>query len=117
MNLPDKKYLLAISLGALLIAGIAVNSFLPQSFEVEREETLAHLAQSIEHAEELGKYKCCIEPACTMCYQGHWIWDDGTCDCDGLIAAGEDDKVCPECVHGMEEGNCKSTEETEICVL
>ena len=56
----------------------------------------------------MGKYKCCIKPLCTMCYLGEWAWEDGTCDCDGMIAKGDLDKVCPQCKKGIEEGRCKS---------
>ena len=44
-----------------------------------------------------------------MCFLGDWLWDDGTCDCDGMIVKGEWDKVCPQCKKGIEEGFCKST--------
>jgi hypothetical protein len=53
-----------------------------------------------------GNYRCCIDPPCTMCFMGDWIWDDGTCRCDDMIAQGEDDKVCPQCKGGSEEGTC-----------
>ncbi len=79
------------------------------SFEEKREKVLGELNLAIEEAEEQGRYKCCIEPACTMCYLGNWIWEDGSCYCDDMIAKGEMDKVCPECQKGIEEGFCKST--------
>jgi hypothetical protein len=78
------------------------------SFEKNREKVLSQLYLAIEKAEAEGKYKCCIEPPCTMCYLGDWVWEDGTCDCDGMIAMGEWDKVCPQCIKGIKEGKCKS---------
>jgi hypothetical protein len=84
------------------------------SFEEKREEILSELNFAIEEAEKEGKYNCCIKPSCTMCYLGNWIWEDGSCYCDDMIAKGEDDKVCPECKKGLEEGSCKSINE-EIC--
>lgn len=77
------------------------------NFETRREKVLSQLYLAIEQAEIEGKYKCCIEPLCTMCYFGDWIWKDGTCDCDGMIAKGELDKVCPQCLRGIKEGRCK----------
>lgn len=81
------------------------------SFEEKREKVISELSLAIEEAEKEGKYKCCIEPACTMCYLGDWIWDDGSCYCDDMIAQGENDKVCPQCKKGLEEGLCKSVDE------
>jgi len=86
------------------------------TFEERREKVLSDLNFAIEDAKKEGKYKCCIEPACTMCYLGNWIWKDGTCDCDGMIAEDEWDKVCPQCKRGIEEGLCKSVK-AEVCNL
>lgn len=82
------------------------------SFEERREQVLLELHEAIEDAEEEGRYRCCIEPACTMCYQGDWIWKDGSCYCDDMIEQGEDDKVCPQCKNGLEQGLCKSLDES-----
>jgi len=82
-----------------------------ESFEERRENVLGEIGLAIEDAKEEGRYKCCIEPACTMCYLGNWLWDDGSCYCDDMIAKGEFDKVCPQCKRGIEEGFCKFTEE------
>jgi hypothetical protein len=97
-------FLIFILIIMIIITGCSSN----QTFEQKREIVLEELSLAIEDAKEQGKYHCCIEPACTMCYLGNWIWDDGTCDCDGMIAKGEMDKVCPQCVNGIEEGQCKS---------
>lgn len=85
------------------------------SFKRNREKILSQLYLNIEKAKAEGKYQCCIEPPCTMCYLGNWIWDDGTCDCDGMIAIGEWDKVCPQCIRGIKEGRCKS--EIDTCPI
>lgn len=84
-------------------------SFAAESFEATRARILSELRLAIDEAVKEGRYKCCIEPACTMCYLGNWIWDDGTCDCDTMIKEGKWDKVCPECKRGIEEGYCKSS--------
>ena len=107
--------LLLIAASALLLsAGFREEP----TFEEKREIVISELNLAIQDAEREGKYKCCIEPACTMCYLGDWIWDDGTCDCDGMIVNGEWEKVCPQCKSGLEEGTCKSaTEEEEACDL
>ena len=102
----------------LVILAVLSLSFLSSqtgylTFEDRREGVLTNLFTALEEAKASGHYKCCIEPPCTMCYMGNWIWDDGTCDCDGMIAAGEWDKVCPECVYGIEEGACESTQDTD----
>ncbi|MFH0874844.1 MAG: hypothetical protein V1859_02815 [archaeon] len=76
-----------------------------------REKVLSELSLLIKEAESEGKYKCCIEPPCTMCYLGNWLWEDGSCYCDDMIAKGEYDKVCPECKKGLEDGVCKSSVE------
>jgi len=80
------------------------------SFEERREIVLSELDFAIEKAKEEGRYRCCIEPACTMCYLGHWVWKDGSCYCDDMIAEEKWDKVCPPCKDGIKEGLCKSTE-------
>ena len=90
------------------VASFAVFKKNENSFEKKREKVLSQLYLAIEEAEEIGKYKCCIEPLCTMCYLGDWIWKDGTCDCDRMIAMSDLDKVCPQCKKGIEEGKCKS---------
>lgn len=85
------------------------SSLKQENFEQRREKILNELSTSIDKAVFEGKYHCCIDPPCTMCYLGNWIWKDGSCNCDGMIAKGEFDKVCPQCVNGLEEGNCKSS--------
>lgn len=105
----DKKTIFIFPLFFLII--LIVFSQIPkkENFDERRENVLNELSFAIKEAVSEGKYKCCIEPPCTMCYLGNWIWDDGTCDCDGMIAKGEMDKVCPQCIRGIEEGRCIST--------
>lgn len=79
------------------------------------EQIIDSLEKAIVRAEEKGNYRCCIEPACTMCYLGDWKFDKGTCDCDSAIAEGRNDDVCPQCKKGIEKGQCRST--TESCEL
>lgn len=95
-------------LTVLLVLYSAGNVMSP---EQKRERILNELSLAIEEAQSEGKYNCCIEPPCTMCYFGDWIWKDGSCDCGGMIARGELDKVCPQCKKGIEAGLCKSTAE------
>lgn len=75
------------------------------------------LYRAIEKAEDDGHYKCCIEPACTMCYLGNWKFDVGTCFCDDAIREGREDDVCPACNSGLEEGLCKSREDSDVCLI
>ncbi len=93
-------------LASLLFAGM--NRKNQESFETRRRRTLHYLDTAIKQAEAEGKYECCIEPPCTMCYLGNWVWEDGTCSCDRMIAEGEWDKVCPQCIRGIEQGRCNS---------
>lgn len=108
-----KKYFLFLFLG--ILASFAVVNTYPrfQSFESRRNSVISDIDSAIKDAENQGKYKCCIEPPCTMCYLGNWIWKDGICRCDDMIAKGEFDKVCPQCKKGIEEGKCKSTDKRE----
>lgn len=80
------------------------------------EKVVEGLYKAIDHAKQKGEYKCCIEPACTMCYLGHWKFEKGTCYCDDAIAEGRNEDVCPECVSGIEKGFCSSTKE-EVCEI
>jgi len=74
----------------------------------QKEKILSQIYSAIEKAKAEGKYKCCIEPPCTMCYLGAWVFEDGTCKCEEMIEKGEFDKVCPECKKGIQEGRCRS---------
>lgn len=109
-----KIILVAFLVFVILIAFTAIN-MKKENFEQKRERILNELSGAINEARLQGKYKCCIEPPCTMCYLGNWIWEDGTCHCDEMIAKGEIDKVCPQCKKGIGEGKCTSTETNNKC--
>ncbi len=58
-----------------------------------------------------AEYTCCIDPPCSMCSEGKWIFAGGTCECRTHYAeylktndSEHLDKVCPECLKGIEEG-------------
>jgi len=130
-------FALSIALAVAAIFGLAFISFFSQNqqtglfflqgqqqaggqlaFEERRGAILNELSEAINEAKLEGKYNCCIEPPCTMCYLGEWLWEDGTCKCGEMIAKGEFGKVCPQCKKGLEEGKCVSgTEKTEECLL
>lgn len=52
----------------------------------------------------VAEYECCIEPGCTQCLHGEWIWPNGTCLCRQALEKGEFENVCPECKAGLAEG-------------
>ncbi|MDP2973523.1 MAG: hypothetical protein Q8N60_00585 [Candidatus Diapherotrites archaeon] len=96
-------------MGIVFILGFPALSVSPDGPEQKRDVLLNELSGSIDKARLEGKYDCCIEPPCTMCYLGEWLWEDGICRCGEMIAKGEFDKVCPQCKKGIEEGRCIST--------
>ena len=66
----------------------------------------------IHKAEQEGNYRCCIKPACTMCYSEGNKWNygqAGTCACDDLIAQGKE--PCPQCARAL---SCDSSTEATI---
>ena len=93
----------------VLIKAQVIDDFKAKSFEEKRNEILSEIDVALKEATESGNYKCCIEPPCKMCFLGNWIWEDGKCECDIMIAQEKWDKVCPECKAGIEEGRCVST--------
>ncbi len=97
-----------------LLAMVFINFHNAEAPEQKRERILGELSDAIDEKAENGEYKCCIDPPCTMCYMGGWLWDNGTCLCDEMIASGEDDKVCPQCKKGLEGGVCSSAGAT-VC--
>ena len=110
-----KKLILISFLLLLVIIVFSVDGFIKKpTLEEQREIVISELNLAIEGAKESGVYKCCIEPACTMCYLNGNKWNygkAGTCACDEFIARGED--PCPQCIKGIEEGLCKSTKKEE----
>jgi len=112
-----KKTILLIVMAVIIMSVVVYNSNLNrESFEQKRERILNELSVAIYEAIDEGRYICCIDPPCTMCYMGNWLWDDGSCYCDDLILKEEFNKICPQCVRGIEEGRCISTK-TEDCSI
>lgn len=111
-----KRYFVLVFIG--LVAGLIIGQIYPkyQSFEERRENTIQDMESVIQEKVDEGEYRCCIEPGCDMCFLGHWLWDDGICRCDDMIAAGEDDKVCPQCKKAIEQGFCKRSSENACAV-
>lgn len=94
-----------------LIAFLTIASMgAADSFEDRRIKVIGEMEDVIRDEVEAGNYKCCIDPPCDMCFLGHFIWEDGVCRCDELIAAGRADEVCPQCKRGIEEGRCTSSD-------
>ncbi|MFH1447588.1 MAG: hypothetical protein ABIG39_01885 [Candidatus Micrarchaeota archaeon] len=89
---------------------VLVNSQSAETPNQKRERVLGELSLAIEDARAEGTYRCCIDPPCTMCYMGDWLWEDGKCMCDDMIAHGNFDDVCPQCKKALEEGQCTSAE-------
>lgn len=101
----------------IVSVSLIINFIFLYSFNVDKspDQAIGDLYDAISIAEEKGVYKCCIEPACTMCYLGHWKFDKGTCYCDDAIAEGRDEDVCPACIKGLKEGDCNSAKDAEFC--
>lgn len=107
----NAKIIVSVS-GGVLLAFLFVYFFpFPSAHHTDREIILQEIQLGIQSEMEKGNYGCCIDPPCDMCYLGNWIWDDGSCKCDEMIANGELDKVCPQCKKGIEEGNCESSDQ------
>jgi hypothetical protein len=112
MNYPKLIILIALIL-VFFLGYFAIKDYSrTESFEQARSGILTDINDLLEKAEESGEYKCCIEPPCKMCFLGNWIFESGKCDCDRFIAQGDLDNVCPECRHGIEQGECQSTLDT-----
>jgi len=113
-----KTFYFALTGIFLLIILIFGGIMISENYDAdEPEEVIAELYKAVDIAKERGDYSCCIEPACTMCYLGHWKFEKGTCHCDEAIMEGRDEDVCPECKSGLEEGLCKSAEGQGDCLL
>lgn len=78
----------------------------------EDKDLPGNLEKKIQEAREKGDYDCCLDPPCTMCYMGSWVFPQEECHCDEAIAEGNWDKVCPECKKGMKKGQCGSSSDT-----
>jgi len=67
-----------------------------------REQIASQRQAAIAMVQQSGDYKCCIDPPCTMCFDGANQWNysqAGKCFCDEFIARGED--PCPQCQKGI----------------
>jgi hypothetical protein len=91
----------------IIIKAQTTNDFKSKSLDEKRSEILSEIDMTLKEAEESGKYNCCMNPPCKMCLLGNWIWKDGSCKCDVMIAKGELDKVCPECKRNLKDSNGK----------
>jgi hypothetical protein len=110
MSVKNKNLVIIIVLVLIVLLIGFSSSFLVKRNDLDNPEVVIdNLYKAIDVAIEKGDYKCCIEPACTMCYLGHWKFEKGKCFCDDAIKQGNDDMVCPECVSGIEKGLCKSS--------
>lgn len=80
------------------------------------EKVNEQIISGIKKATAEGKYKCCINPGCTMCFLEANEWNNhqaGTCACDDLIAQGKD--PCPQCKRGLIQDtgvSCEITSES-----
>lgn len=94
-----------------IIIGIISTELYPnfQTYQQKRNDVIFLMEETISQEIEEENYRCCIEPPCKMCFLGNWIWEDGKCDCDTMIAQDKMDKVCPECIRGIKDGRCTST--------
>lgn len=112
-----KKEFILLALG--VTAGILLSEAIPRmlTYEQRRMRVIDSMDSAIRDKAYSGEYRCCIEPPCDMCFLGHWLWDDGACRCDDMIARGEYDKVCPQCAKALEDGACESSAESACEVV
>ena len=112
----EKKYFKFFII--FILFAVIINTFVLLKPDVPKSsgKVIENLYDAIDISKQKGDSNCCIEPACTMCYLGHWKFEEGTCYCDDAIAEGRFDDVCPECKSGIEKGLCTSTKEEE-CIL
>ncbi len=78
------------------------NDFKQLSPQAQYNKIISERTIAIEAARQAGNYRCCIEPACGMCYMNANQWNNytpGTCACDDFVAKGE--PACPECERGL----------------
>ena len=97
-----------LAVGVVLAnSGLVNNIFLVHLSPAELQaKIISQRDYAIEKAQEDGSYRCCIEPACRMCYMEANEWNNhraGTCACDDLIAQGRE--ACPQCNRHLAEGS------------
>lgn len=112
-----KKFLFFIFILLFLFLIVFINLNQGKKEIENPDKVIQNLYKAIDYSKAEGKYNCCIEPDCTMCYLGHWKFEKGTCYCDDAIRQGRNEDVCPECRVGLEEGICDSINETKDCLL
>jgi len=110
-----RKILFLLFLFFGVVVGVVLTTGYPylQTYQQKRTNVIRTMEQVIEQQVEKGNYRCCIDPACNMCFLGEWEWDDGICRCDDMIVDEEFDKVCPECKNQIKEGKCKYSEKSK----
>ena len=89
------------ALGVIVISGLYQPNFTRLSPQEMYKTVISDRDYAINQAVLAGKYHCCIQPPCTMCYMEANKWNNyipGTCNCDNFIARGE--KPCPQCQAG-----------------
>lgn len=114
------------TLSVLLVAVVMIsgyflarpyNTFSRLSVGEMHTEIISQMDTAIAKAMAEGDYRCCIHPACTMCFLSGNKWNygkAGTCACDDFIAKGED--PCPQCKSGLIEDTGVSCEiKSEEC--
>lgn len=106
------KSITIITIGAVCLAGVLAGYLVfvfenPDFSQLSSTDMLELIItqrdQAIEQAAREGNYRCCIYPACTMCYMEANQWNNGkagSCACDDLIAQGKE--PCPQCKRGLD---------------
>ncbi|MFH1610572.1 MAG: hypothetical protein ABIA91_01660 [Patescibacteria group bacterium] len=87
-----------------LVFGLNYTPFEKFSEQEMYQKIVENRDLAISKAVVAGKYHCCINPPCTMCYMEANQWNNytaGTCACDDLIAEGKE--ACPQCRRGLDE--------------
>ena len=120
----SNKYLLFIVIGIIFGGIIGFFSFYSPAFiylvkgtDGMHDYMINIRDHGIAMAKSRGEYKCCIEPACTMCYMEANKWNygkAGTCACDEYIAKGEE--PCPQCAQALNCSSDASQEESVTCL-
>lgn len=84
-------------------------SFNRMSLEEQHHHVITYRDLGIRNAIAKGDYRCCVEPACKMCYMQGNMWnhgEEGTCSCSDFIAEGKE--PCPQCEKALSESKEQS---------